>query len=651
MPQPDDRPGLTLDRLNGGRNGYEPPHLIPPEMCTAAENIDWILAAFARKRGGSTNVSTSGGTAWTGKLAWLSRYIPAATEADAQLWAADDSATPFFKYLSAGTSWANVTMVDTASAGTAPYINGVTFNGKHFVAYDSAVDRLHVVRNDGTLNRMGLAQPAVPTTGAPFAGAVTDTRTYKTAFVVRVGGVVTRRSELSVATGTVALAAQQVTITRAAVASEGETDWELYAASTDSIYWKIATVAIGTATSTDNNATLPGITGALAPQIGINALFPSVKYLATDGNRLFGAESWESGRQHSRVWFTPVLGDNDIGDDERFIDSISRKTYIDLNENDGGYITGLAQPIQGVLYVFKFRQVWKLVPTGDFQTPYLPYRISSAIGCVSHRSICIGQDESGNPCVYFTSHIGPCRVGDGGVEYLGTDIEDLWTTGPFSAIGRLATSQKDYWGIYYPEKSQYWLWIGDPVSTIFVFDRRLGQRVSEHETRGGWSKFTSGPALAQCACLFANTLGASMSFDLKPYVGGSASANTLFKGDTDDTSDNGTTFAASVTTKVYSPGGPGSFVTVSEPQVVARALSATLQTITVTITPNYDATQTKTGILTVPTSLATVAKVAEGCRLAGLTAAQWTFGDSVAQTGRWQIEKVFIPYDIDQQVP
>lgn len=658
MGQPDDNPVLSIDSFQGGMNSAAPPHLLLQNQCRYANNVDWFQASLMRKRGGGASLGMTGGTAFGAVVSWMSRYVPGADDAAAQLWAADDTPGPIVKYLTGGTAWANATLVDNLTLTKVPLTNGVTLNGKHFVAYDSSVDRMHVVRNDGTLNRMGLAQPtAAPTTGAPFAGAVTDTRTYKVAWVVRVGGVVTRRSELSVASGSVALAAQQVVVTRPAVASEGETDWELYAASTDSIYWRIATTVIGTATATDNNATLPGVTGALAPQIGINTVFPSVKFLSTDGNRLFGAGAWETGRQNSRVWFTPVLGDNDIGDDERMVDSLSRKTYIDLNENDGGYITALSPSLQGAIYAFKYRQVWKLIPTGDFQTPYRPYRISSNIGCISHRSVCAGDDEAGNPCIYFLSCYGPFRVSDAGLEYLGTDLEDVWS-GIASASSSLATSQQDFFAIYHTDKNQYWLFRKNVAA--YIFSRQYGHRPKPGVVRGGWSVYAnngthSGFADAYCACMFAKTVGASMSYDLKPFIGfgGSGGAgNVIGIYDTTDTTDIGGAFASWARSGVYSLGGEGQTFMGMEP--VVTGYSASPVTLTVTI-ESEGLLQSKQGTWSPYNALAseTTPVVVEGCRLAGCKHAYWEIGDTPipGAAGAWKLDKISIPYSVDQQLP
>ena len=216
---------LKIRNLRGGRNGADPPDSLPEIQCSEARNIEWYRATVGRKRGGSDDVSLTGGTTFTGKVSFLFRHIPGADEGAAELWAIDDAGTPLVKRLTGGTSWANITL-DDAISGSVQEIQAVSFNGKMFIAYDSAQDRLHVWDPAvSKIRRTGLGKAPVPTTGAPSAGAVTDTRTYKVAWTVQVGGVTVRRSELSNATSAVALVAQQVVVTRGTAPGEGETHW------------------------------------------------------------------------------------------------------------------------------------------------------------------------------------------------------------------------------------------------------------------------------------------------------------------------------------------------------------------------------------------------------------------------------------------
>jgi len=632
---------LTIATLRGGRNGADPPDALPEVQCVAAFNVDWYRATLARKRGGSDAINLTGGTNWTGTLSSMFRHVPGAIEGASELWAVDDEATPLVKRLTGGTSWANVTLDDNIS-GSAQEVNWCSFNGKLFMAYDSAVDRTHVWDPDvSKVRRMGLGVPPAPT-GALAAGAVTDTRTYKVAWTRQVGGVTVRRSELSAALSQT-MAAQQTTITRGTAPGEGETHWELYVASTDGIYVLLATTVIATTTAVDNNASLATFT-TLAPTVGINTVFPSTRYLSTDGNRLLGAGSWETGVQNSRVWFTPVLGDNNIGDDERYVNSVSRKNYVDLNENDGGYITGLSLPLEGSIYVFKYRQIHKLVPTGELTTPYLPYLVSKTVGCIAHKTIQLGEDQNGHPCLYFMSAMGPYRIGDNGLERVGMDLDDLWAGMNLEATTVVAHA------IWYNEqaKRQYWVWFASGTSNVpdsqAVFHSESGTPTAQG-IRGGWSVYTGALASSRASCLFSSTLGATMSKALKPYVA-QETANSMYKADTTATSDNTIPFQAYVVTRPYTLGGEAQRFTVHYPTLTAEVSSGV--TITVTISRDYGL-ETKSGTvsLTAAGSETRVRRKAEGAALAGCQAVQFQIGDASAVANSWKLDRLMVPYDVE----
>lgn len=630
---------IKIRSLRAGRNGADPPDSIADLQCTAAFNVDWYRATLARKRGGCDAVSMTGGSTFSNKIHFLFRHIPGALETAAELWAVDAEATPVVKRLTGGTAWADVTLFDAIS-GSTQYMQAVSFNGKLFIAYDSAVDRLHVW-DGSTVRRSGLQTAPVPTTGAPSGTGVTDTRTYKVAWTKQSAGVTVLRGELGTACAAVILANQTVVITRGTAPGEGETHWELYAASTNGVYYLMATTIIATTTYTDNNATIS--TTTIAPTVGINTVFPSVKFLTTDGNRILGAGAWESGGLNSRVWFSPVLGDNNVGDDERYVNSTLQKNYVDLNENDGGYITALSVPLLGSIYAFKYRQIHKLTPTGDISTPYLHYEVSRVVGCVDASSLRLGEDQGGRPALYFESSQGPYRIGSNGLEYLGHDIDDLVST------INLAASTKVCHSIYYPEKRQWWLWVATGASnepdTILVFHPLVGT-ATEEGIRGGWTVYNGDLAAGRCACVFSNTLGASMSSDLKPYVGRSAN-NSLLKADTSTTTDNGTTFQAYVTSKVYVPAGEGIKFKTHYPTLVAQVGAAV--TITVTVNRDYGL-ETKSGTVLLTASGAETRKRAraEGCVMSGCQAASFTIGDASAIASAWTIDELIVPFEPEQ---
>jgi hypothetical protein len=635
-------PCFMIKDLRGGRNGFEPPEQIPDVQASLVFNMDWYRASFGRRRGGSDSLSMTGGTTFTGETAFIFRHVPGATETAAELWAADTSATPKWKRLTGGTSWADVTLDDAVTAS--PHeINATSFNGKLFLAYKSAVDRLHVYDSAvAKVRRSGLVKAAVPTTGQ-IAGAVTDSRTYKICWTKQVAGVTTMRGELSDASGVVVLVAQQAQITRPTLPGEGETHWELYAASTNGVYGLVATTVVATGTVNENNVVIN--TNNLDPVEGTNTVFPSVRYLTTDNNRLLGAGSWTTGGFSSRVFFSPILGDSDVGDDERYVFSDDQQNFVDLNENDGGYITALSPPLQGSIYVFKYRQIYKLTPTGDLDTPYLAYNVSRAIGCISHKSLVLGEDGTGTACLYFASAIGPYRLGQNGLEYLGHDIEDLWPTVNLNATGI------NCHGIFSPEKHQYWLWVStgsaNSPDTIFVFNS-LNSESANGKTRGGWAVYNGDLALANCSCLFSNTVGASMSFDLKPYIGRTSVNNKIYKGDTSAVDDAGAAFRAYLTTKNYIVGNGAEFFSVGYPTLMAAIQAAT--TIQIKLLRDYSLESVAVSISLAALGTETRGfRKDEGVTLSHCRTVAFEVGDaSAVSVASWKLDKLIVPYEIEE---
>ena len=546
---------LIIDRILG-RNGADPPQALPVDMAAEVLNADFYDGSLCRKRGGSADVTLNGFNA-SSRVQALGRYLPSDDETAAELHAVESAALTTMQRLAAGTTWATYTLANAIQADSTE-VSMVSFNGKFFQAYNSSVNRLHVYPSaGGTHRRVGIAKPAAPAAPTEAAGAVTDVRQYAVAFIDQTGN---RRSNLSAKTASVTLAAEQATVTMPTAPGDGETHWELYVYSDDDNFalgYLIATTLVATTTSVDNNASLAAFTTA-PPESGQNTPPPSAKYLLTDGTHLLGAGAWETSAGDSltpsvrMVWWTPALGTTTTdGDDERVSDTTDIKTYLYV---DAG-ITGIGGPLQGNIYVFGYRHVWKMIPTGQAANAYDRITLRTDIGCIRHQTICIGEDEEGRPALYWLSHIGPYRTGASGIQYLGRDVEDIWANINLAATGVVA------WGLFYPDKHQVWWFIATGASqndpdTRIIFDCRLG-RVTEirniRAVRYGWANHDGRATEARCGVLFANTLGATMSRDLKPYVGRigtGVSGAVIWKEDT-GTDDAGTNFQAYAITKAY----------------------------------------------------------------------------------------------------
>jgi hypothetical protein len=268
------------------------------------------------------------------------------------------------------------------------------------------------------VRRVGLIVATAPTVAQMGAGAVSFTRYYRMRNAVQSGGVTVRRSEASSSVSITIASRAGVTVTKGAVSGDGETHWEVEAASASSGPWyRIATVAVGTSTYDDTSASIS--TTDLSADAGLYVPPPSAKYLVSDGAVLLMAGAWETSAStgqttpyQNRVWFTRPLGASDVSDDEAIPNTSSQKNWIDVG--DAGPITGLIGPVYGEIYVFKASSLYKLVPTQDDTTPYARVLVSTAYGCVDQRVIAEG-DLGGVPAVYFADQCGLYAWASGGI--------------------------------------------------------------------------------------------------------------------------------------------------------------------------------------------------------------------------------------------
>ena len=506
-------------------------------------------------------------------------------------------------------------------------------------------DRLHLW--DGyTVRRAGLATPSAPTAANTGAGAYAATlRYYRVRWVQQSGGVAVRRSEPGATVSfTPSGGGTAARVTQPAVANEGETHWEVEGSADNVSFYVLSTVAIATTTYDDSTAPASYSTGTnLSPVTGTYTPQRSYRFIASDQGRLLGFGSWTQTNRQNDIEVSSVIGSLNVGDAER-LDTTSTYRYT-LDENDSGAPTGLRGPVFGNFYAFKFRQFWELAPTGLTSNPYRRTPISKTIGCVQRGASCVGEDTQGNGALYFFSHRGLYVYGVGGLRYLGKGIED-YVLGPTATIN-LGATNVIAWVCYYPFKRQVWVgWAtgssNDPNQTA-IFDI----------TSNGWSRVPTGDKLAniRCAHLFSNTIGTTMSLDLKPYVASATTATALSKGDTDgQTSDGGTTFQAYILTRPVEPGGPGFNGTVGDPLLTAQV--STGVTITATVIPDFDATFTKTGTATLTAANAEtrVSNRLEGMALTSAQFVQYQVGDASAIANSWNLDRLVVTYVQNESV-
>lgn len=388
-----------------------------------AENLSFNQRGACVQRFGGESQELTG---FTEVIDWLGRFINlTGTE---ELWAAENQLGSALLHRKFAGSWGLVSFSDTAVANDLRYMTSAALASKFFLAYNSDVNRLHVW--DGTsVRRVGFAQASAVTAATMGGAGKTFNRWYrKRVAELDASSTIIRMSEPSATPVNVSITDDAgVTVTRGTVPGEGETHWIVEAADDDSgvagTFYQIATVAIATLTSDDTNSSISGFD--ISPLLGAYIPPPSAKYLLSDTNRLLMAGAWETtstsdqtAPKQNRVWYTPVLGSTDIGDDERVPNTVDQKNFIDIG--DEGPITALAGPIYGDIYVFKKDSMGKLVPTGDVTTPYRYVQLSVGIGAVDQRCVTSAEQGEGVPALFFAASASVYMITQGGI----TEISD-----------------------------------------------------------------------------------------------------------------------------------------------------------------------------------------------------------------------------------
>lgn len=370
------------------------------------------------------------GTGFTGPVLWIERFVT--NDGMEEKWAAADNGGTAALARKVSGTWSPVAFSDTPVVTDLQFMRGVGMNGKFFLAYNSDKNRLHVAV-DGVVRRVGLIVATAPTTAEDGAGALSFTRYYRQRNTVQVSGVTTMRSEPSTSVNRTIASKAGITITKGAVSGDGETHWEVEAAAAaDGPWYRIATVAVGTATYDDQSASIS--TADPSDELGLYVPPPSAKYLSTDGLSLIMGGAWESTAatgetfpKANRVWYTPPLGASDISDDERIPDTLVVQNRTDVG--DAGPITAIKGPVYGDTFVTKKSTVAKLTPTTNVDAPYALTVITNAIGCVDQRLMCDGE-VGGIPAILFAdSNAVYALTASGGIacisEQIGADLRSL----------------------------------------------------------------------------------------------------------------------------------------------------------------------------------------------------------------------------------
>jgi hypothetical protein len=557
----------------------------------------------------------------------------------------------------AGT-FAAVTVSDTATQASISQACCTTFNNKLYVAYNTAINRLHVW--DGTsLRRVGINPPSAPTT-ATSTGSVTDTRKYRVRLTIKAGSTVLVRNEATTATAAVAMSSQQCTVTAPGSLEAQATHWELEASSiltNYTVWYRLGDAAVATTTIVDNNASLLSFT--VSEETGTYTMPGSCKYVVADRDRLLFLNNWEYSSYASRVEWTPVLGTG-VGDEERILRTSTVSSYVDVGPGVGGQITGGAR-FQGSIYVFKQFAIYKLVRTGDVEAPYQPVLVSDTIGCIEHRTICEGEDEFGNPALYFMGQLGPYRVSQRGVEFLGRDLTNYWARINWSASTGIVAH-----AVWYPTRRQVWYYITLDSNTSpshkFVFHADYGRREG-NAVRGGWTRHDC--TGVTCSTMYTSRyigaveeggIPALATYPLRPWIGTTAAtllAVTDQPGVDEDASgtNTSTTYVASILTQPYVLGGTDQVFGVTGVQMLSRAPASGEETrLTCTLNKDWgsDTASTATTTTTYSAGLTQVVSDLEvgksGCTAVQVSVADGALTTSMTTVLTWNLDRIAVRF-------
>jgi hypothetical protein len=284
--------------------------------------------------------------------------------------------------------------------------------------------------------------------------------------------------------------------------------------------------------------------------------------------------------------------------------------------------------------VFKERQVWRLVPTGDDTAPYAPRVISKAVGCLNQRTVAIGEDGTGNPAAYFASADGPYRFGPNGLQNLTHDVSDYWNT----------LNVGNDFGVFYQRRRQYWLYIKPSGQTNAIrlrFHTRLGVATVTGEVVGGWVRDSITHAESAVGVISVAHSGLFNSPDLyeRPHVldedGNVIAADT-------DTQDVGVSYESYVWTAPMAPGGLAVRVRTGSPVIVG--VSPTSSSLAVRQYTNYDTSSPRNSTVSLTTTR-THGRCDEGGGTNDSDAVSFRIGDLGEQNAQWTIDAVVVAWE------
>lgn len=582
---------LVFDR-NIGAIETVSPWALPPGYTASAVNVVLSPHALAMPRAGTVAI-TGSGSAPTGPIEAL---FTRRDGGDETIWAANlgGLATPPSLFVRTGTTWANPSLSDTDVETEA--FTFAAYNGKVFLAYAGTANRLHVydlAAASPAIRRVGLLPPGKPTMANTGSGSYAATlRRYKVQMLIHQDGSdasspVHAASELSVADSfTPSGSGTHVRITMP-TAVDSATHWRIYGSADGVTYYQITDdLAVGTTTYDDNvaPANYYAFNGVTAPEVGLYIPPPSVKYLATNGERLFmagayetTAASTETAPSDRRVWFTRPLGATGEGDDEAITQTAAATYWLDIDNEDGSPITALASTLDGSVYVGTATSLWRLVDTGVIDEPVRAERVVAGVGPTGPSALTATDSVDGS-MIYFGAASGPYRYSPAtGVQFLGAD----WVMPEGDALNQPAIR----WCAFDPEsRCVFWSveasYLDESANTLRVFNPAYVQNVGG-VWRGGWARYVYGyPSDAEVSC--------ATVYKTRLVFGGAtaASGDLLFTHDESADDDDGNAYTCSTTTAEIVDGDGTRAMRTRDPYIWKRRD----QSVSLTLTKNRGGT-------------------------------------------------------------
>jgi len=514
--------------LRGGMNDSEPANALSDDQCTLAQNVEFFYSMLGERRAGcGPLVITNSDLEDETVMAHISQWFPSNLTLVPEVFAISVTAGVSVTVATRNTSsvWAELTTIDDAINTTSPDIFSIltqALRGELFVPYHSAVDRMHVW-DDTNLRRSGLTQPAAPTGADHGAGTYAGIRYIRVRYQRQANGIVVSQSEPSLAlTFTPSGGGDGVTVTKPTTINEHETHWVVEFSTDNKLFYTVTTLAVGTTTYLDTTAFATGYSAnPLSDAIGAYLNQPSAKWVIVDGDRLVGLSHWTDTNRQSQVWWSPTQADPGVANSERLPIVSTGGTPITSTKNldnfDGGPITGGAAATFGVWYAFKNNAIYQANRTSDFTNAYDIITISKTIGAIPG-SIIKGVDAGGATWIYFLDpNEGPYRIGPGGLQRI-VGLRTTWARVSLQAANVIAC------GCYYPYKEQIHWWIaadGNDAPTLkLVLQTSELRQVGENVGRG-WSIANGRIAQAYCATILTElvSIGGITSISNRPFIG------------------------------------------------------------------------------------------------------------------------------------